>query len=282
MNIKYYVRSLPNSPRRASIGSEALKLWDNFEFWDNIDKNSEIFKEIVASGKVVIHDNYVPVMGKLSGKKFSEDKSDILGEGQVANFISMMMLFEKMSKDKEDAFLVSEDDIVVQNSAKRILKKRIESLTDGSRLSSFENFIIGIGWGKNKVNAVDFARHPDFAYMLRPSVFRYCNPCFLIDKKAVNAVLKEYNKIKIETPCDVWLHNISRTTIPSINRYVLYPALVSELSYSGKIDSEINPKRIRFEVLREEGKYAEADKKEKEYLDYSETKRKIWRDKYGI
>lgn len=277
MKLKHYVRSLPNSDRRENVIEHAKRISDEFQFWDNTHYNDEEFHQFARSGKLVISDNYMEVASSIMNTKKKATGKQVLFPGQVANFYSMIKLFKHILLEDEDydCYIISEDDIRAKAFTKEVLDDNLKNIKD-------EFFIAAVGWGVTRRNRFDFKNRSIDKYKLSRNIFRFCNPCFVTNKGTIGLLIEEYDKMKMQTPCDVWMHNITRVTIPSIERYTVFPGLVHDLSFMGEVESEISPKRSRITYLSAQKEYDKVKIKTKEHRLYKASLDNYWRDNYGL
>lgn len=278
---KTYIRSLPRSlERRARMKNVMSDLnWD-FSFWDNTHYEDKEFDDFVRGGGVKKTEGFLHrISDDLNIKR--GPNPGYLYPGQVANHLSVLRLFDHIIKSevKEDYIFIGEDDLVIKPYAAKVIEKILPQIRD-------DMFICGVGWGWSARTRLEHMNKSEDQYRLS-KVFRFCNPLFFTNLKTIKYIVKNFVNGEIYAPCDVWLHKYLREADSSICRYVIFPCLCKELSFSGDIDSEILTKRIRMSRL---GAIKNPTSKEKdelirvrnEYNNKKEIAKKFWSEKYGL
>lgn len=284
MNIKakIFVRSLPGSERRQHMEKEMQKLGWDFEFWDNTHYESDEFDSFVRQGNVKLSKNYMKKIYDAENVDTPRSDANILFPSQVANHISMRNLFYHIAKSdyNEELIFVMEDDLMIKNYAESVLEGILPKIKN-------ELFICGIGWGLSKRK---FLEHRDFEcerYRLNNSTFRFSNPFFVTNKKTAMYICENLIESHIDLPCDVWLHRYTAIIDKNIKRYIIYPALAKDLSFSGHFDSDILPKKSRISMISSKKVLSVEDEKKlsdlrNEYDSRFENCKTFWRKKYGM
>ena len=277
VKIKYYVRSIPDSPRRDRMGDHFKEKLGDFEYWDNAHYDSEEFKNFVSRGGVSVVDNYNERINYYSNLKYPSNKTEMLTPGQAANFYSMISLFKRIANDDSDVDIygICEDDIIISDGAGEIFQRCLSNIEE-------DMFIIAVSWGLKRKNRMDFRKVESHQYRLRRNIFRMCNPFFFTNKKTIKYILNKFGNMKIDVPCDSWLHACLKTSSPEIARMGIYPCLVKEMSYSGLVDSDVYPKASWISNLRSKGMVKEAEEAFNKKTEFRKNLRQIWRDNYGI
>ena len=279
---KIYIRSLPKSTERRNNMTKLMEelKWD-FEFWDNTHYEDEEFDNFVRNGGIERVEGYLKRINDLAKKRYDKNPG-FLYPAQAANHFSMLKLFKHIEDEKisEDFIIIGEDDLVIKKYAGEVLERVLPTIKE-------DMFICGLGWGWDQRRRMEHANHKPEAYRVRGAVFRFCNPLFVTNLKTVKYINKNFVNGKIDMPCDVWLHKYTTILDNKIPRRVVFPALCNELSFYGRIDSEILPKRSRLAYLGSKKNISDGEKEHlKDLREEYNNKHKIWseywRKNYGL
>lgn len=281
---KMYIRSLPNSEDRRRSMSELLdKFKWNFEFWDNTHYEDEEFVKFIKNGGVTSIRDYLDPIHKITSKN-APVKKCMLYPSQVANHYSMLKLFRHIENQniQDKYIIIGEDDLILKDYASEVIDKILPQITS-------DKFICGIGWGWSRNRRLEHMNHDIKSYRLKnaKSTFRFCNPLFVTNLKTIKYINSNLVTGKIHMPCDVWLHKYTTLISDEISRYLIYPALCNELSFFGRIDSEILPKKSRLQFLSSKKNLTNEEKDKlislrDEYNNKEKFWEKYWEEKYGL
>jgi len=276
-NVRCFVRSLPGSDRRNRMKKVMSDLNWEYSFWDNTHFEDDVFEDYVRLGKIKIVEGYMNRVRDVSNTRKKTLCSETIMPGQVANHISMVRLFDHIEKEdyKEDLIFIMEDDLVIKKYAEEVIMKCMKDVSE-------DMFMVGIGWGWTRNRRLEHMDNPIKRYRASTAVFRYSNPFFITNKKTISYINSNLLQDQIDMPCDVWLHGYTKFTDDKIKRYVIYPALCKDLSYSGDIDSEISVKRTRINSIsskRHKTKKEENDLKRlrEQYNSKKDFTKSFWR-----
>ena len=121
-----------------------------------------------------------------------------------------------MKESDANIYGICEDDIEISPKAKEVFNRELQKLDD-------EMFIVAASWGWSKRRRMEFLDQDVKNYRLRRGVFRMCNPFFFTNKKTARYVIKKFEDMKIDVPCDSWLHGCLKNSSPEISRMANIP-----------------------------------------------------------
>ena len=266
---KIYVRTLESYPERTEWAKKELARVGivDYEFYQNLDRSSKILDKWKDEGKI-----------KLGPECFQCQKLDcscrakILTRGMVANFISTLMLFEKIIQDEmpdDTMYMIMEDDIYFQDNAKDVIEHTFGE-DFRKTFNTKKPLLLKLGWGDMMEYRQTHYEVSAGMHVFKKESNKFSNPCYAGNKHLFKFLLKEFKRI--ETACDMWIH---RYMSPKVENYEIIPALCKELSHVGSIPSAMHIKYStatkfldlfsRTQDQRYIDKFIEA---EKEYFNY--------------
>ena len=254
---KIYVRTLKSYPERTEWAKKELKRVgiDNYEFYENLDRSSKVLDEWKDKGKIKLGPDCFQC-----GKTSCTCRAKVLTRGMVANFVSTLMLFEKIIEDgmpDETMYMIMEDDIYFQDNVKEVI-----DYTFGDEFretfDTTQPLLLKLGWGDMLEYRPTHYEVKVGSHVFKKGSNKFSNPCYAGNKHLFKFLLESFERI--ETACDMWIHRIMS---PKVETYEILPALCKELSHVGNIPSAMH---IKYSAAT---KYLDlfARTQEKQYID---------------
>lgn len=232
------VRTLHSPSRINSVISQLQEREiGGVRIWTNTRKDDPKIKNLYDQGMVYTGPECYQC------RELDCDHQKYLSSGQVANFYSMMKLFESIREnDREDEslYLIMEDDVRLKPNFVSVLNSMI--LSNEVLDNIFEPLLLRIGWGDMLEYRRDHYLENEEDYEFKENFKRFANPCFIVNKHAIKKYLDEF--VFFDRACDQWIHTELGM---EIKNFSLYPPLCDELSHVGMIESEMHPKASSYE-----------------------------------
>lgn len=216
-----------DSYRRDHITKEFKKFNLNFEIIDAVSFNDEIVKEFYIEDRVMA---YPPCF------RCFEDSCDhdnnYLTPKQVANFLSIKNIMEKILKENLKNTLIFEDDFKFTFHSRKSFKNLTNFLSKKNLLNYQNPFLFRIG-SHTVVNKKYYLK----LLLLRKNTFiknnfeNMANPCFLVNHQFADLFLQKFDYIN--TTSDNFIHRKLAEENNVLN-FSIYPFPVTQLSYGRK------------------------------------------------
>jgi glycosyl transferase family 25 len=199
----------------------------------------ELFKQYDIPFQFISEEDSVLPLEELSTNYFPPNIRETLSKGVVLCTLSHFVCYEKIVKQQNALTLIFEDDPCFLKD----FHKRLERVTTEAK-NLKKGFIISLERTTLQFPSWKKIRKGQYLYEAQKS---RCAGAYLVDLNAASMMLESLKKEKCLKAIDIW-HNIILQK-GTINMYWSHPPLVEQASHNGKLHSQIQQSRSRFQWL---------------------------------
>jgi glycosyl transferase family 25 len=199
----------------------------------------ELFKQHNIPFQFISEEDSVLPIEELSANYFPPNIRETLSKGVVLCTLSHFVCYEKIVKQKNALTLIFEDDPCVLKD----FNKRLERVTHEAK-NLKEGFIISLERTTLQFPSWWKIRKGQYLYEAQKS---RCAGAYLVDLKAANLMLENLKHEKCRKAIDIWHNIILQKGI--INMYWSHPPLTEQGSHNGRLHSQIQQSRNRYQWL---------------------------------